>query len=161
MASLVQEYVDRLEGIWKQVRETVQGLDQADLNWTPLPQDTNSLAVLVIHLRATERFWMRQVIRGQDVHRDRAAEFASSAVTPSDLEAILNEAGQDAREVLSTVTVEQLLEERVVWGQTRTVQGCILYLIEHMADHLGHMQLTKQLYESGGRAASGSVAVQG
>ena len=143
----VQDFVDRIDDLRRQVKETIQGLDEQGLNWTPLAQDTNSVAVLMTHIAWTERFWTRQVIAGRDIGRNRDAEFIARAASPAELEELLDQAGQDTREALDPLTLEQLREQRTAIGRTFTVQGCLLYLLEHLACHLGHMQLTRQMYD--------------
>ena len=143
----VQEYVSRIDDLRRQVKETVEGLDAQGLSWTPLGRDTNSLAVLMTHMAWTERFWTCQVIGGRDIGRNRDAEFIARAAGPAELEALQDQAGQDTREALAPLTLAQLREPRTATGRTLTVQGCLLYLIEHLAGHLGHMQLTRQMYD--------------
>lgn len=144
----LQEYANRLGEIRKQASEAIQGLDQVALNWTPLGQDTSSVAVLVHHMAGVERYWTCQIVGGQEIGRNRPAEFAARVSSPHELEPLLERAARDTEQTLAPLTARQLLEVRDARGTPRTIQWCLLYAIEHLASHLGHLQLTRQLAEA-------------
>ena len=73
MDPLIRAYAARLDIIRAQAREAVQGLDADALNWTPAAPETNSVAALVHHMWGVERFFIRQVVGGRDIGRDRDA----------------------------------------------------------------------------------------
>ena len=147
MVPEVQEFADRLDEIRRQAREAIHDLDEGGLNSTPLDEDTSSPAVLVHHMAGTERFWLRQIIGGVDIGRSSADEFVARAATVADLEGLLEEAGRTTREVLSELTAEQLHETRDARGEPRSVQWCLLGVMDHLSGHVGHLQLTRQLYD--------------
>lgn len=147
MVPEVQEFADRLDEIRRQAREAIQDLDQRGLNAAPLDQDTSSPAVLVHHMAGVERFWLRQIIGGVDIGRSRPTEFAATAATVADLEALLDEAGRTTRKVLSELSAAQLQDTRDARGEPRSVQWCLLSMMDHLSGHVGHLQLTRQLYD--------------
>ena len=147
MVPEVQEFADRLDQIRRQAREAIQGLDERGLNSTPLDEDTSSPAVLVHHMAGTERFWLRQIIGGVNIARSRPDEFVARAATVAALEELLEEAGRTTRQVLSDLTAEQLHETRDARGEPRSVQWCLLGVMDHLSGHVGHLQLTRQLYD--------------
>ena len=112
MVPEVQEFADRFDEIRRQAREAIRNLDERGLNSTPLSQDTSSLAVLVYHMAGVERFWLRQIIGGIDIGRQRSDEFIAKAARVAELEKLLDEAGRTTREVLSDLKAEQLHETR-------------------------------------------------
>jgi hypothetical protein len=144
----VQEYVDRIESLHRQMEEVFQGLDSAALNWKPLKQGANSMAVLAHHAAGSERYWVCQVVGGQDIQRDRDAEFVTQASTPAHLKAALDRAAQDVRRTLAGYTAPDLRAQHDVRGAPRSAHWCLAQVIEHLAMHAGHMQLTRQLYEA-------------
>ena len=147
MVSEVQEFADRFDEIRRQAKDAIQNLDERGLNSTPLDQDTSSPAVLVNHMAAVERFWLCQIIGGVDIGRPRPDEFMAKAETVGDLEQLMDEAGRTTREVLSDMTTEQLHETRDARGEPRSVQWCLLLAIDHLSGHVGHLQLTRQMYD--------------
>ena len=74
MVPEVQEFADRFDEIRRQARDAIQNLDERGLNSTPLDQDTSSPAVLVHHMAGVEGFWLRQIIGGVDIGRNRPDE---------------------------------------------------------------------------------------
>ena len=147
MDPLIHEYAARLDIIRTQAREAVRGLDAEALNWTPPAQETNSAAALVHHMWGLERFFIRQVVGGHDIGRDRDAEFAAQAATAEELERLLDEARKDTEATLEALRDDQLGEQREIRGNRWTVQGILLYATSHLSEHLGHLELTCQLYE--------------
>ena len=148
----VQEFADRLEAVRKQAREAIQGLDAEALNWHPLAQDTNSLAALVHHACGAERFWLVHAVGGQPSQRVPETELAFRATNLAELETLLDETSQATGEVLASLTPEQLREQRQAGSRTQSVHGWMLSNLTHLTTHLGHMQLTRQLYEARGGA---------
>ena len=146
MDPLIHEFAARLDIIRSQAREAVRGLDAEALNWTPTLEETNSAAALVHHMWGLERFFIRQVVGGHDIGRDRDAEFAARAATADELVRLLHEAQRDTATTLEALRDEQLTDERDLRGNTRTVQGLLLYATSHLSEHLGHLELTLQLY---------------
>ena len=63
---------------------------------------------------------------------------------------MLDEATVGTQDTLAALTSGQPQEKQGARGNVRTVQRNILNAIEDMASYLGHMQLTKQLYEAQG-----------
>ena len=50
---------------------------------------------------------------------------------------------------MAQLTAAELEETRQAWSRTVSVRWGILHVIEHTALHLGHMQITYQLWQSG------------
>ncbi|MFQ5858121.1 MAG: DinB family protein [Anaerolineae bacterium] len=149
----LEHYLQMIEDLRGQVGELIAGLPAEALNWRPIDGDddhaTNSLAVLAAHIASAEHFWITQVVGGRPFTRDRDAEFATQAADAADLRRRLDEAGAATREVLSALRGADLDGTREVKGRTVSVRWCILHVIDHIALHLGHMQLTYQLWMSG------------
>ncbi len=151
----IQHYLAMIEDLHSQVRALIADLSADALNWRPLPTNddhaTNSLAVLAAHVAGAEEFWVIEVVGGQPVGRERSAEFGTAVEDNSELLARLDQVGHDVRQVLTTLSVEELETTPEVQGKTVTVRWALLHVIEHTALHLGHMQITYQLWQ-GGRA---------
>ena len=107
---------------------------------------TNSLAVLAVHLAGSQTFWMKEIIGRTPIQRDREAEFATQGAGVADMKAKLDAAGKVAEEVLSPLTESQLAEGRVFRDKPITVRAGILQVLDHVSQHIGHMQLTRQLW---------------
>ena len=153
MLSELENYRQRIADLRNQVRDLVDGLPVEALNWLPLEGSedhaTNSLAVLAAHVAGAEHFWIGEVVGGRPSTRDRDAEFATRSSDAAELVAALEKTGAETAEVLSALAESELDGVRQARERTVAVRWCILHVIDHTALHLGHMQLTYQLWAGG------------
>jgi uncharacterized damage-inducible protein DinB len=149
MGTEIDAYIERLDALRAGLRQAIHGMDAEEFNWAPLEADTNSPCVLATHMAGSERFWLHQVLGGIETRRDRDAEFEAVAPRSEELEVLLVAVGKQSREVLQGVSEAELARERVVRADDRPVDGryAILHVLEHGGQHLGHLSLTRQLYE--------------
>lgn len=153
----LSSYLERIDDLRGQVRDLIADLPVETLNWRPIEDPTeasseyatNSLGVLATHVAGAEHFWIGEVLGGHPASRDREAEFTTQAADSSELAALLEKVGAETREVLSTVKEADLEGVRHARGRSIPVRWCILHVIDHTALHLGHMQLTYQLWRRG------------
>jgi hypothetical protein len=101
---------------------------------------------IAAHVAGSQVYWLKEIISRQPIQRDRDAEFATQGVRAEDLMANLDAVGRVAEEVLSSFGEAQLDEGRKYRDRQITVRWGILHIIEHVCQHLGHMQLTRQLW---------------
>ena len=150
MGAETEAYVERLDFLRNAVAEVIHGMSAEQLSWAPLAADTNSPAVLATHVNGSERFWVHQAIGGIDVHRDRDAEFVARAATSEQIEASLESTGRTSREVLRGLSDDDLAMSRPgrPGEDPVTTRYAILHQIDHLAQHLGHLTLTVQLYSA-------------
>ncbi len=159
MISELDNYLQRIEDLRGQVRDLITDLPAEALNWQPLEEDEaasshvgsgiNSLAVLAAHIAGAEHFWVAEVVGGRPPTRDRDAEFAAEAADAAELVRLLEDTGAETQEVFATLTKALLDGARQARGRTIPVRWCILHVIDHTALHLGHIQLTYQLWNKG------------
>jgi len=151
--SELDNYLQRIEGLRGQVGKLIADLPAETLNWRPIEGEdehaTNSLAILVAHVAGAEHFWIGEVVGGRPATRDRDAEFATKASDAASLVRLLEQIGAETREVLTGLNPEDLEGSREARGRTIPVRWCILHVVDHTALHLGHMQLTYQLWMGG------------
>jgi uncharacterized damage-inducible protein DinB len=144
------QMIDDLRG---QVRDLVADLSPEALNWRPIEglegHATNSLAVLATHVAGAEHFWIAEVVGRRPPTRDRDAEFDAEATDAADLVRRLEQVGDETRQVFAGLTQDDLDGVREARGRTIPVRWCILHVVDHTALHLGHMQLTYQLWMGG------------
>lgn len=151
----LDNYLNRLDDLHGQVTDLVAGLPAEALNWRPIEGEdnhvTNSLAVMAAHVAGAEHFWIVEVIGGHPATRDRDAEFVTVAATPAELLQILQKVSQETKEVLSALSESDMGDTRQARDRTVSVRWGILHVIDHTSLHLGHMQMTYQLW-TGGRS---------
>jgi uncharacterized damage-inducible protein DinB len=155
MITELDNYLNRLDDLHGQVADLVAGLPAEALNWRPIEGKdehvTNSLAVMAAHVAGAEHFWIAEVIGRRPATRIRDAEFVVVAATPAELLQLLEKVSQETKEVLSALSESDMGEMRQARDRTVSVRRGILHVIDHTSLHLGHMQMTYQLW-TGGKA---------
>ncbi len=150
MGKEIQGYLATLAELRNQIKTLLEGLPQEALDWCPIRGEgelaTNSLGVIVTHLAGSETFWMKEIIGRTLIGRDRKAEFLTRGVSAEGLKGRIDGAAKITEEILSSLAESQLEEVRKFRDRSVTVRGSILHVLEHMAQHLGHIQLTRQLW---------------
>jgi len=150
METEVQNYITELGILKEQIQEAVKGLNDEATNWCPLSEETNSIYAILYHLMGSEEYWIRQIVGGESVDRDREAEFHASGHLSEILER-WEDLSRISNNILGNLSSSQLEESRIPTIPTtmvsHTVRGCILHVISHYATHLGHIELTRQLWE--------------
>ncbi len=153
MTSELAVYLQMIEDLRGQVLDLIAGLPSEALNWRPLEgteeHATNSMAVLAAHVAGAEHFWIGEGVGRLSPSRDRDAEFAMQAGSAAELVDLLEQIGEETRQVFSSLSDTDLDGTREARGRTIPVRWCILHVIDHTALHLGHMQLTYQLWMGG------------
>jgi uncharacterized damage-inducible protein DinB len=151
MLAELKTCLELLEGLREAAAACIEGLPAEALNWRPLEgtdeNETNSLAATFAHLTGSQRYWVGQIVGGRDARRVREAEFRVTAEDAGELLRQLEATYALLREVLAGVTAEQLDEAVDTGRRTVTRRWAMLHALEHGALHVGHMQLTRQLWE--------------
>lgn len=148
MLQFTLAYTDKLAELHKDLAQAINGLPQDGIDWVP-GEGMNSIDVLITHLTGAERYWIGDVASGDPAPRDRAAEFRASGNTAETLRKRLDDILTYARRALEPLTLQDLEQERISQrdGHTFTVSWALLHAMEHAAIHLGHIQLTRQLWD--------------
>jgi uncharacterized damage-inducible protein DinB len=101
------------------------------------------------HVAGAEHFWIYEAIGHNPPTRQRDQEFVTVVESATPLLDKLNAVADETRQVFSALTAEDLNGTRRVQGRTVPVRWAILHVIDHTSLHLGHMQITCQLWHSG------------
>ena len=128
------------------------GLTEAQINWRPTLAEGNSLYALAAHTLGNARAWVLGIACGEDIRRDRPAEFAASGINANPLRDDLASLTARIAKALGTMDPEQLdrrfVPSQELWGGGNpaheiTPQYALLHVIEHASLHLGHLELTR------------------
>ena len=141
---------ESIEGI----RGAIAGLPADALNWRPAGEGTNPIAVLAVHAMHSTRSWLAVATGGPLPDRDRDAEFRTVVADPRELIEIVDRLAADRRALLTTEDAFEpgTMREshlRASSGRAEVVSGAwaLLHAVEHLREHMGHAQLTRQLWE--------------
>ena len=150
MSNEIQEIVSTFAQVKSEIKAAIRDLPQESLNWTPVAGEANSIYAIVTHICGSERQWMQGTIGGQAVQRDRDAEFVARGQKVDDLIALLDKTQEETASVLSKETVESLgrIVQRYPDRPKTTALASVVGCLRHVSEHLGHAQLTKQLWEN-------------
>jgi uncharacterized damage-inducible protein DinB len=152
MLAEAASYLERIEAMRQQIAQMIASTPAEALHWRPIADSddhaTNSLAVLATHTAGAEHFWIHEVVGQYPPTRDRDAEFAVNEGEPADLLQLLHDTGIETKKVLENLTEATLNASREVRQHTFPVRWCILHVLDHAALHLGHMELTFQLWQN-------------
>lgn len=148
MQPFFEDYLGFLEERHHDILKALDGLPPAALDWSP-GKGMNSISVLIFHLTGAERYWIGDVAARDPFPRDREAEFKVHDVGVDVLRKRLMDNITYARKMLDKLTVQDLEAERTSPrdGEKGTVAWALIHALEHMTNHLGHIQLTRQLWE--------------
>jgi uncharacterized damage-inducible protein DinB len=124
----------------------VEGLDDRQLRWRPT-STANSLGEIVVHLGYVERLWVRVVFAGEAM--DMAWRHHMFAVPD----------GWSVADVVAFYRAETAAADRVLDGavsfdersagdiRSTTLRWIMLHLVEELARHVGHMDITRELVD--------------
>jgi hypothetical protein len=146
MQTFYADCLDNFQELHNDIAKTIEGLPLEALDWSP-KTGVNSITVLIVHLTGSQKFLFGEVIDGQDVHRDRDAEFLAKGLAPDQLTQHLADSLKYVETVLERLTTADL--ERKCMFRTRevTVGWAIGHSLKHTATHLGHIQVMRDVWD--------------
>ena len=147
------ELIRLLEDQHTYAGHALHGASQEALNWKPARTPCDSLAGLVRHIVAVQRLWLDSVIAGEPISPELATAHAGSAENAEELQSLLDDSLARSKRRLESLTTEQLDEPRERRGRALSVRWASYHTLEHTALHVGHMQLTRQVYDEQAGAA--------
>ncbi len=134
------------------MKQALRGLPDEALDWI-LGPEMNSLNVLITHTAGAERYWIGTMIGKIASDRVRTEEFEIRSGTVDKLVEVLNAALAESVSVIARLGLEDL--EKMVQSDTHgrefQVGWSLLHALEHTANHVGHIELTRQLWNLQGR----------
>ena len=145
------DYCERLETLHRDFIATFEDLPAEALDWCPGP-DMNSFCILVVHTAGASRFWIGDVALGDPSNRNRDLEFQAHGLSVDELKARfahLETYARGALDGLSPADLERIQSVPNRDGTVRrvTVGWALLHALEHIGLHLGHAQITRQLWQ--------------
>jgi len=147
MQTFFEDYLNIMQTCHTDILKTLDGLPPAALDWVSGP-DMNSISMLVFHLTGAERYWIGDVVAQEPSNRDRDAEFKIHDAGMDVLKKRLDDSLDYARKTLEKLTLQALEAARTSPrdGHQFTVAWALLHALEHSNLHLGHIQITRQLW---------------
>jgi hypothetical protein len=143
-----------IERIFSDMVEQLKALPDVLNRPMPVP-DANTLFAIGTHSVGMAEFWVLELVGGQNVQRDRAAEFRAAG-KGSDLIARIERFIPAMHALLDDLPESRMDEEISTRGFSArdgdagrvTVREALLHVVEHTATHLGHFQLTADYFRA-------------
>lgn len=148
MHSIYNDFLNKLESLHENIKTSINDLPAEALDWSPGP-DMNSLNILITHIAGSQRYWIGDIIARETSNRDRSAEFRASGADLPTLNERLDKVMKYTRSVLETLSPSDLETMRAMREDEpeKSVAWLLAGVISHTANHLGHMQVIRQLWE--------------
>ncbi|RLT42047.1 MAG: DinB family protein [Chloroflexi bacterium] len=141
------DYLERLEGLQRWLdRTAVQDLPAEAIDWSPGP-GMNSVAVLLAHMTGVLHEGI-DIALNVPPGRVRAQEFQTRGVPAAEMLRRLDAVIDYARGTLPRLGLDDLGKERKDEDEDEmiTCGWALLHALEHAYLHLGHVQLTCQIW---------------
>ena len=136
-----------LGALHSEINQAIEGLPQKALDWAPGP-GMNSICVLVAHTAGATRYLAGDVATGRDTGRDRPEEFRAEGLDAGALKDQLGGSLTFVHGALKGMDLADWERKRIRGdGQEVLVGWVFLHILDHTAQHSGHVQLTRQLWE--------------
>jgi uncharacterized damage-inducible protein DinB len=151
MLPILHAYMERLEALHGEIWRAIADLPPEALDWTP-GSEMNSMGVLITHTAGAERYWIGDVAGEDRSGRVREVEFETRGQGVDALATLLTDTLIHSRGVLERLALEDLAVMRlsVRNNQEYSVAWCLAHALEHTGLHLGHIQVTRQLWDQRG-----------
>ncbi|MGI8858313.1 MAG: DinB family protein [Thermomicrobiales bacterium] len=138
-------------------RKAVEELPEDALNWRPADETTNSVAQLVRHVYEGLP-WLLGIATGdgpppmdQEARQARHLHsLRNDPATRQELLGIITTGMAQTNDLLAKIDDTDLSEEITPMGRPRQRFFFVGLTVDHAAEHLGHAELTKQLWEQRG-----------
>jgi uncharacterized damage-inducible protein DinB len=133
----------------------IDGAPAEALNWRPGGAETNSIAVLATHALASTRSWFACATGSERPQRDRPSEFKATAAHVAELRTYVDTMGAECRAMLERADVRDWSVLRPTHARPGgdmpaevTAAWALMHALEHLREHVGHVGLTRQLWDS-------------
>ena len=149
MLPFYETLFDRFHELHAEIKQALDALPAGALDWKP-GVEMNSVSVILSHIIGAERFLIGDVVMGEPSNRDREAEFHVAGVDKQNLLQRLTTTEDYLKGALEKLSLADLETQRIHprHGNQVSVAWAILHALEHAATHVGHIQLTVQMWQN-------------
>lgn len=148
MILFYEALAERFHELHTTILKYLDALPDEALDWKPGPE-TNSVSVVIVHLTGAERFLIGDVIMQDPSNRNRDAEFLVKGMSKVDLVRRINDIEAYLIAAFERLRLADLEATRLHprHGTQVSVSWALLHALEHTGTHVGHIELTAQLWQ--------------
>lgn len=158
--SLASAYRLITDELFDEIAAVLGRCDDVTVNATPDVDGVNSVFALITHIDGMIGYWLGSFVAGQDIPRDRAAEFVATGTVDQARE-LLAQARSRVPEWVG-VALDEGIRNPSATGTTRrdsasaTPEFVLLHVLRELAQHVGHLQICADVVEfaSDGRSST-------
>lgn len=147
MRPMVEVVQRMLNGQAERYGRVVETLPAEALTWRPGNDETNSVAQLIRHATAVETLLLMRAL-GEPATHDHAYSLRNDPATKAELLGLIAEAQAKKDDQLARLDALDMSEMMDSGRASRAY--FIMHTADHGQEHLGHAELTKQLWEQRG-----------
>jgi uncharacterized damage-inducible protein DinB len=126
--------------------EVCAGKLNDDQIWARGHESSNAIGNLMLHLNGNVRQWIVGALGGSPGERNRDAEFAArGTTTAADLTTRLRKTVDEAAQVISALTTEQLTKTYDIQSYPVSGVEAVYHVVEHFAEHTGQIIFATKL----------------
>jgi hypothetical protein len=131
------------------MRSAIAGASADPLNRRPAGDDTNAVAVLVVHAVNSTRWWLSMALAQPLPERDRGSEFLTTVSSVEELLGMFDPVAADCRALLDTGATFDAgaIREDPRDGEQVTAAYALIHAVEHLREHVAHAELTRQVLD--------------
>jgi len=147
MKPMIEVVQRMLDGQAERYGNVIEGLPEEALNWRPGNEETNSVAQLVRHVTAVQKMLLDRAL-GESPEYDHTRSLRNDPATKEELRGLLTDAKTTKDEQLTRLDgmdMSELLPNQFRGPVLRA--HYVIHTADHGQEHLGHAELTKQLWE--------------
>ncbi len=148
----IGEFSRQIQSLLERVPASLEGLSEAQLNWRPPIEGANSVYVIAAHTVGNARAFVLGIACGQDMGRDRPAEFRAAggyAQLAEETHELLQEIEPALAGLSASALDRRLVPSEELWGEGGvgevSVRQALIEVIEHASIHLGEVHVTREL----------------
>ncbi len=148
----IERYSRWIRSLLKRVLAGLEGLSEAQLNWRPPIEGANSAYVIAKHTLGNARVTVLGIACGQEMGRDRPAEFratGSYAEMAEETQNLLEEIKAALTALKPSALDRRIVPSQELWGEGEareiSVREALLAVVEHASIHLGELHVTRDL----------------
>ncbi len=145
--TFIQHSISLLTQYREWIRRALENFPEDKLWWQPNP-NTNSMGIILKHLRGNLGQWILSGVGGLTFTRNRPQEFTTSSETLPMLKNSLIQTINQAILVLKNTPTDKLLAKVEIQGFNVTVLQAIYHAIEHLAYHTGQIVWLAKLIQN-------------
>ena len=133
----------------QQIRVCLDTLSDEQTWWRP-NEKANSIGNLILHLCGSNAYYLLYAIAGNDLERDRTAEFSERRYIPrAELLQKFDDVVAASDRVLSGLDPSRLMEATERTGKTTTFAQILLHVLSHFSTHTGQIVYATKLLQEG------------